>query len=69
MDALNIILGGSLVISLLGAYKLHRQLKNLDRYAGIVTRFAMQISDYPPEVVDNKFKDFVYKEYKEMAGE
>jgi hypothetical protein len=67
MDALNIILGGSLVIALWGAYQLHKRLEDLDRYAGIVTRFAMQVSDYPPEVVDGKFKDFVHKEYKDMA--
>jgi hypothetical protein len=68
MDALNIILGGSLVIALWGAYQLHKELKDLDRYAGIVTRFAMQVSNYPPEVVSDKFKAFVHKEYEELIG-
>ena len=66
MDALNIILGGSLVITLWGAYQLHRRLEGLGRYASIVTQFVKEISEYPPEVTDAKFKHFVRKAYKEM---
>lgn len=66
MDALNIILGGSLVITLWGAYQLHKRIEDLDRYAAVVTRFAREISDYPPEVTDAKFKHFVRKAFKEM---
>ena len=66
MDALNIILGGSLVVTLWGAYQLHKELKSLDSYAAIVTQFAREISEYPPEVTDAKFKHFVRKAFKEM---
>jgi hypothetical protein len=66
MDALNIILGGSLVITLWGAYQLHKRVGELDRYAWVVTRFAREISEYPPEVTDAKFKHFVRKAFKEM---
>lgn len=66
MDALNIILGGSLVVTLWGAYQLHKQLEGLGRYASIVTQFAREISEYPPEVTDAKFKQFVRKAFKEM---
>ena len=69
MDALNIILGGSLVISLWGAYQLHKRIEDLDRYAMVVTRFARQISKYSAEETDDKFKQFVRKTYREMAEE
>jgi hypothetical protein len=69
MEALNIILGGSLVITLWGAYQLHKRVEDLDRYATVVTRFAREISKYSAEETDVKFKRFVRKTFKEMAEE
>jgi hypothetical protein len=69
MDALNIILGGSLVITLWGAYKLHRQVEKLERYASVVSRFAREISEYSEEETNALFKQFARKAYKEMAEE
>jgi len=69
MDALNIILSGSLVIALWGAYQLHKQIEDLWRYATIVTGFAKEISDHSPEVTDAKFKAYVHKMYEDRIGE
>jgi hypothetical protein len=69
MDALNIILSGSLVIALWGAYRLHQQLEGLWRYARVITQFAKEISEYSEEETDAKFRQFADKAFKKMAGE
>jgi hypothetical protein len=69
MDILNIILGGSLVISLWGAYKLHKQVETLERYASVVSCFAKEISEYSEEETNAMFKQFARKAYEKMAEE
>jgi hypothetical protein len=65
MDALNIILGGSLVITLWGAYQMNKRIIGLEIYASVVTSFVKEISTYSDEVTTTKFKNYVDKAYKE----
>lgn len=68
MDALTIILIGCLLIALKGARDLHRRVRGLELYASIVTDFAKNISDYPEEVVEAKFKQHTHKAFEKMRG-
>ncbi len=59
---------GVVAITIRGGWNLQKELNDLKMYAGIVTRFAHEISDLPEEVVDAKFKSYVNKELKKMRG-
>ena len=63
-----IFLLGCLAITVKGGWNLQKELNDLKMYAGIVTRFAHEISDLPEEVVDARFKTYVTKELRKLKG-
>lgn len=63
-----IFLLGCLAITIKGGWNLQKELNDCRMYAGIVTRFAHEISDLPEEVVDARFKTYVTRELKKLKG-
>jgi hypothetical protein len=59
---------GVVAITIKGGWNLQKELNNCKMYAGIVTKFAREISDLPEDVVNERFKDYVDTELKKMRG-
>jgi hypothetical protein len=59
---------GVVAITVRGGWNLQKELNDCKRYAGIVTRFAREISDLPEDVVNVRFKNYVDTELKRMKG-